>query len=563
MRHPIQKLLPLLILIGLLASCGGGGGSSPTPAPPPPSSDNTPPPVPTPLPAPDPNPFNISDQEAFRFLRQATFGPQDGDVAHVQQLGYEAWIDEQLSIPTSLQLPYMDSLPVPENLIEGQTNRMDAWFTNVITRDDQLRQRMAFALSEIMVVSQNSVLVRTPRGLADYYDLLSRRALGNFRDLMQSVTLHPAMGVYLSMLGNEKPNDALNIRPDENFARELMQLFTIGLVELNTDGRPKVDNNGDPIPTYNQTLIESFAHVYTGWTFANSASFKDPSFVFTQPMQAYPDFHDTGEKILFAGTTLPAGQSAEQDLADALDLIFNHSNVAPFISRRLIQRFVTANPSPEYITRVSNIFNDDGQAVRGNLFAVVKAILLDPEARNEPVGDLSGKLTEPLLRLTSLWRAYDASAANNRYLFAFPEFFFAQAPLRTPSVFSFFIPDFAPVGDIKALGLVSPEMQITNETTVVSTNNYLAFAIYLRNSSSPDLDEKAIFINIDNDLALASDASALIDHTARQLLGGAISQSLRDQAVTMVDSIPVNAPEFRVSEAIHTIVTSPEFAVLK
>ncbi len=559
MRHLIQNLLPLLLLTGLLASCGGGGGSS-TPTPPP-SSDNSPAPVPAPT--PDPNPFNISDQEAFRFLRQATFGPVEGDVARVQQLGYEAWIDEQLTIPTSLQLPYMDSLPEPDDLFEGQTNRIDAWFRNVITRNDQLRQRMAFALSQIMVVSQNSVLVRTPRGLADYYDLLSRRAFGNFRDLMQSVTLHPAMGVYLSMLGNEKPNEALNIRPDENFARELMQLFTIGLVELNTDGTLKTDNNGDPIPTYNQTLIESFAHVYTGWTYANSASFQDPSFIFTQPMQAYPDFHDTGEKVLFDGVTLPAGQTAEEDLDDALDLIVDHPNVAPFISRRLIQRFVTANPSPEYIARVSSVFNDDGQAVRGNLFAVVKAILLDPEARNEPSGELSGKLTEPLLRLTALWRAYNASAANNRYLFAVPEFFFAQAPLRTPSVFSFFIPDFAPVGEIKTLGLVSPEMQITNETTVVSTNNYLAFAIYLRNSSTPDLDEEAIFINIDSDLALASDAAALVNLTADRLLGGAISQNLREQAIAMVNSLPESTPEFRVSEAIHTIVTSPEFAVLK
>jgi uncharacterized protein (DUF1800 family) len=547
----------LAIVLGAMLvvnGCGGGsgGGTAPVQAPPAPGAPPPPPPAPT-----------ISNADAARFLRQATFGPTEASVARVKSLGYSGWISEQLGAAPSLELPYMRSLPAPANAFEGQRNRLDAWFRNAITGPDQLRQRVAFALSEIMVVSDRGVLFDTPNGLAYYYDTLAQNAFGNFRALMEAVTLTPAMGVYLSMLGNEKPDAQRNIRPDENYARELMQLFTIGLVELREDGTPRLDGNGQPIPTYDQSIIEGFAHVYTGWTFANSASFRQPSYIYAAPMQAYPPFHDTGAKKLLRGVVLPAGQTPDQDLDAALDNIFAHPNVGPFIGRQLIQRLVTTNPSPAYVARVARVFNDDGTGVRGNLGAVVRAILQDDEARAAPSGDAGGKLTEPLLRLTGLWRAYDARATSGRYLFANPDAFFGQAPLRAPSVFNFFRPNYAPPGEIRTRGLVSPEMEITHETTSSSVNNYLAYAIYLRHSQTANLGADDIAIGIDAELPFANDLATLVARAADRLLGGAISQGLRDEALAMANRWPATQAATRVVEVIHTIATSPEYAVLR
>ena len=329
---------------------------------------------------------------------------------------------------------------------------------------DQLRQRVAWALSQILVTSQVSLANRYPFGLADYYDMLAHHAFGDFRQLIEEVTLHPMMGVYLSMLGNRKPNAELNIRPDENYARELMQLFTIGLVELNADGTPKLDAHNQPIPTYDQAVVEGFAHVFTGWHWA--CTFGSPGncgFSNTRgtvpnqilPMQLFPEEHDTGAKRLLTypnavKSVIPAGQTAEQDLADALDNIFHHPNVGPFISRQLIQRLVTSNPSPAYVARVSAVFDDDGTGQRGNLGAVVRAILLDAEAR-APASTAdpdASKLKEPVLRLTQLWRAYDGRAANGRYFNINPSVDFGQGPLQAPSVFNFYSPFYAPPGEI-------------------------------------------------------------------------------------------------------------------
>lgn len=551
----------------LLSACSGGGDSSsstptaPAPSTPAPTTPSTPTPVP-PL-VPPPTETDISVAEGARFLRQASFGLADGDVEALQAIGYEAWIDAQITAPASSQLLHLVSLPEPENNFEGQSNRLEAFFLHALKNDDQLRQRMAFALSEIMVVSDDGILFNAPGGLASYYDMLSSFAFGNFRELMEAVTLHPAMGVYLSMLGNEKPDLARNIRPDENYARELLQLFTIGLVELNLDGTPRLDTNGQMIPTFNQSIVEGFAHVNTGWTFAGSPSFSNPRFNFVMPMQAFADFHDSGEKRLLNGVVLPAGQTPEQDLEDALDNIFQHSNIAPFVSRRLIQRFTSANPSPAYVERVATIFNDNGSGARGDLGAVVKAILLDQEARSASVGGEGGKLVEPLLRLVALWRAFDAAAADGRYWYPQPNIAFAQAPLRSPSVFNFFSPDYAPAGELSSLGLVSPEMQITNETTTASVNNFLSFSIYIRNSSATNLNERAIKINIAPYLILASDTDKLIERIAEKLLGGVISDELRAQAVTMINTIPQDQPAFRVTEAIHVIASSVEFALIE
>ncbi len=535
-----------------LGGCGGSSGGGSTPAPPPPP----PPPV--------------SSAEAFQLLNQATFGATESGIQTVVGSGLEAWVNAELAKPASLQLPHMQSLPPPQFLFELQPDRVDIWFRNAVNGDDQLRQRVAFALSEILVVSQQGALVNFPFALADYYDVLARNAFSNYRDLLEEVTLHPAMGIYLSMLGNEKPNAALNIRPDENYARELMQLFSIGLVQLNIDGTAMLDAQNQPIPTYDQAVIEGFAHVFTGWHFAGA-----PSFEFaaptpanrTQPMQLYEDFHDTGEKQLLDGVVLPAGQTGDQDLAAALDNIFNHPNVGPFVAFRLIQRLVTSNPSPSYVARVATVFNDNGQGVRGDLGAVITAILLDEEARPSLPMDLDGKIKEPLLRVTQLWRAYEGRSQSGRYQLLQgipPSIFLGQGPLQSPSVFNFFSPSYAPPGEISNSNLVAPELEIATEYQNTLVTNYLFYQAFSANSVSaeePAFSADDVFIDITDELAVADDTDALIDLVAEKLLGGSISDVLRQEIAGMLTlfSGPDSAP-LRVAEAVYLVASSPEYA---
>ncbi|MCS6948284.1 MAG: DUF1800 domain-containing protein, partial [Steroidobacteraceae bacterium] len=349
MQRRSSHAWPLLCTAALLlAACGGGGGSG--------DSSGAPPPPPPP----------VTKAEAFRFLNQATFGATEAEANRLIALGdsttaYSRWLDEQFAKPPSLQLPYVQAAvpnPIPQGFNIGslQAQRVEIFFQNALKGEDQLRQRVAWALAQIMVVSQVGALANFPLALADYYDMLARNAFGDFRKLIEDVTLHVAMGVYLSMLGNQKPDPARNIRPDENYARELMQLFTIGLVELNPDGTARM-SGGQPIPTYDQSIIEGFANVFTGWRYAGGTSFATAGRATlanqSLPMQAYPEQHSTGPKkvLSYPGallTTIPAGQTPQQDLKDALDNIFNHPNVGPFIGKQLIQKLVTSNPSPAY-----------------------------------------------------------------------------------------------------------------------------------------------------------------------------------------------------------------------
>lgn len=551
------SLVPFAATLMLaLSACGGSsGGPSPSPPPPPP--------------APPPPP--IATAEAFQFLNQATFGATQVEVQRVINMGVEAWIDDQMAIAPSLQLPHLRSLSVPQFPPELQADRVDIWFRNVVDGPDQLRQRIAFALSEIMVVSQLGALIDAPYALADFYDRLVLHAFGNYRDLMQVVTLHPAMGVYLSMLGNEKPNAALNIRPDENYARELMQLFTIGLVELNPDGTSRLDGQNRQIPTYSQEIIEGFAHVYTGWHYAGA-----PGFQFAQrnafnqavPMQLYPNFHDPGAKTILNGTIIPANQTGGQDLAMALDNIFGHANVGPFLAYRLIQRLVTSNPSPGYTQRIAAVFDDNGFGVRGDLGAVVKAILLDDEARPELPIEIDGKLKEPLLRLTQLWRAYDASSASGSFKgttlpMSIAYVLLGQGPLQSPSVFNFFSPSFAPSGEIRNSGFVAPEMQIATEYQNTFVTNILFVSSFQLNSANQNANPDDVLIDIAEEMAIASDTDALIDLVATKLLAGNISDTLRTQLAAMLDRVAMVFPgntAALAAEAIFLIITSPEFA---
>ena len=530
------------VLLGV-AGCGGSGGGTEPPPPPP--------------------PVPITKAEAVQFLNQAGFGALDSDAQEVIDLGFEGWIDSQMLKPVSLQLPHVESVPPPQFMFQLQEDRVDIWFRNVVNGEDQLRQRVAFALSEILVVSQLGALSQAPYALADYYDVLAQNAFGNYRTLLEEVTLHPAMGVYLSMLGNEKPNPALNIRPDENYARELMQLFSIGLVELNLDGTEKLDAFGQPIPTYNQAIIEGFAHVYTGWTWAGSPSFEQARGTRQNqvvPMELWPAYHDTGEKLLLNNVTLPAGQTGEQDLAGALDNIFEHPNVGPFLAIRLIQRLVTSNPSPGYVRRVATVFNNNGSGVRGDLGAVVKAILLDPEARPAMAMEIDGKIKEPLLRLTQLFRAYNATSISGRYPLVASYILFAQGPLQSPSVFNFFSPFYAPPGEIRDSGLVAPELGIATEYQNTLFTNYMFGQVFGLNQTNQSLGDDDVYIDFSEEMLIADDADALINMVADKLLGGQISDTLRNEIGGMLALIPETDTAIRAAETIYFVVTSPEFA---
>ncbi|MGQ0429003.1 MAG: DUF1800 domain-containing protein [Gammaproteobacteria bacterium] len=555
------RCIALAALGALLSACGGGGGSGPPVVNPPP-------------------PPAISRAEAYRFLNQASFGATEADAQAVISMGYEAWIDQQLQRPASLELPHVQAVfatyPPGADFTRLHEDRVDIWLRHAVSAPDQLRQRVAFALSEIMVISQLSPLVGFPWGSTSYYDMLAQNAFGSLRQLMEDVTLHPAMGVYLSMLGNQKPDRARNIRPDENYARELMQLFTIGLVELNLDGSLRLDAQGNPIPTYDQAVIEGFAHVYTGWNFSGA-----PSFAFARPtiqnqvvpMQAYAEQHDTGAKrvLSYPGATftqIPAGQTPQRDLDDALDNIFGHPNVAPFISKQLIQRLVISNPSPQYVERVARVFENDGAGRRGQLGAVIKAILLDPEARQTPASATAGKLGEPVLRLTRFWRACGARSQSGKLNVQNIPGFIGQGPLQAPSVFNFFSPFYAPPGEILDQGLVAPEMQLATEYLSSLLTNYFFILSFCYNTAPvqgcpavpPVLAPDLVIIDTGAERAVAGDAAALVDRIAERLAGGAISASLRNEARAMVERVPATEPSVRVAEALYLVSTSPELA---
>jgi len=540
----IKQIAATFTLALTLAGCGGGGGSA-TPGPPPP-----------------PPPVTITKAAAFQFLNQASFGATEAESSRLMSMGYKAWIDDQLLQPASLQLPFLQALP-PQFGGQRQPDRVDIWFRNALHGDDQLRQRVAFALSEIFVISQQGALNQLPWGMADFYDLLAENAFGNYRNLIEEVSLHPAMGVYLSMLGNEKPNSASNIRPDENYARELMQLFSIGLVELNNDGSQKLDGLSQPIPTYDQAIIEGFAHVYTGWTYAGFADLRSARATYfnqVQPMALYPSYHDTGQKTVLGGTVIPAGQTGEQDLDAALDNIFDHRNVGPFIAIRLIQRLVTSNPSPGYIDRVASVFNNNGSGVRGDLAAVVKAILLDDEARPDMPMELDGKIKEPLLRLTQLWRAYDATSQSGRYPIVYINVVLGQGPMQAPHVFNFFSPFYAPPGEIRDIGMVAPELEIATEYQNTFVTNYMFLQTFQLNSTNPNLDVDDVYINFESEMLLATDVDMLIGSVAGKLLAGEISATLRNEIAGMLALIPETDTAARAAEAIYFVVTSPEYA---
>ncbi len=498
------------------------------------------------------------DYSAARFLQRATFGPTSQSISRLREIGYAAWINEQIQKPATFMLPVTRKHNPPR-----WGEHVNSWLVNSTNADDQLRQRVAFALSQFFVVSDQSGLGEQQAALSNYYDILLANSFGNFRELMELVTLSPIMGDYLSMKGNQKPDIENGIRPDENYARELLQLFSIGLVQMELDGTVQLDDRGIPLPTYDQQVVEAFAHVFTGWHFKDVVNWNYPKVTdWYAPMQAYQDRHDQGAKVLLNGTVLPAGQSAEKDLEDALDNIFNHPNVAPFFAKHMIRQLVTSNPSAEYIERVAIAFNNDGNGNRGNIGAVVAATLLDVEAINgfEENPKTFGKLREPLVRLISLWRAFDANLDNPEFSYSWIKNRFNQAPLQSPSVFNFFSPSFSENGDIRNSNLKSPEFQIHNESSIIDiTSGLLAHSIWQNSESTSDLE--LALIDISGLMILDGEREALYELLGKLTLAKPPSASLRAQADYLLDARGHSSSEIRAEELLFLFISSPESAV--
>ena len=508
--------------------------------------------------------FARNSMDAFsaaRLLHQGSMGPTLVEIQNAQGQSELQWLDAQLALPINYHRDYMVFTNDDEDF--RYISRIDAWWKAVMQSDDQLRQRVAFALSEILVVSDlNNDLRSQPEGMVTYYDLLLTHAFGNFRDLLEAVTLSPIMGTYLSHLGNEKADDALNIRPDENYAREVMQLFTIGLDELNQDGTAKLDANGNTIATYGQAEIEGFARVFTGWTFAGSETFKRKSRDYVAPMQAFEEYHSQKQKTLLNGDIIPQGYSAQESLQLALDNLFNHQNVAPFISKQLIQRLITSNPTPQYVERIASVFNDNGEGVRGDLAAVVKAIYLDDEARHYgSVLSYQGKIKEPLLKTVQFWRNLNARSPEGFYKTWNLVDRYGQGPMQSSSVFNFFRPDYQPA-QLRTNSLVAPELQIAGDATLIGTmNEHFADLVWSTAEAHTDLNPNGIYVYIINDMNTLQNngINYLLDQYNVLYFAGSMSGDTRQALLDLDAYFDDDQYRERVSYLLYMIAISPEF----
>ena len=554
-----------------------------------------------------------SAKAAARFLLQAAFGPDSAppggispSVSAVMSLGFTNWVEEQFTRPLGFIQPWVDWAAIHGSALELYGNWKEfSWWGRAMgspklrpdaatnTLADPLRQRVAFALSEILVASDRpEQLAVEPVGMANYYDLMVNHSFGNYRDLLYDVATHPVMGIYLSHIGNQKADPVKRIYPDENFAREIMQLFSIGLWQLNPDGTRKLGTDGQPVATYDNSHITELARVFTGFTFGPNPTFSLYPRDFTVPMKCWDAYHDINPKTLLGGLQLPArpaspGNTGTAGLADvnaAVSNLFAHPNVGPFIGRQLIQRLVTSNPSTGYVARVAAAFADNGSGARGDMRAVVKAILLDPEARdaammNQPAW---GKLREPFLRVVNYARAFDAAAASGYYLLDQFSLDHLQDPMNAPSVFNFFLPAHSPPGPITQLGLVAPEFQIINASSAITGPNYFwnsilgdlhhygvgqaSNAVRLNVTTELAMIVPAAQINADVPAGPAADPDALIRRLDLALTGGTLSppqfQVIREAMLRINPSTWMWHKE-RLRLAIYLIVTSPEFNVLR
>ncbi len=542
----------------------------------------------------------VTPEDASRFLEQATFGATDADIHHLSLIGYPAWLNEQFNTPQVPQEPGVEQALILNNapcsagdlkcnaalFVQNDQDEVyvqNAFWQQSMAGSDQLRQRVQYTLSELFVISgANFAVQNMPRGEANYYDLLGADAFGNFRQLLQDVTLNPMMGQFLSMQGNDKGNATTD--PDENYAREVMQLFTIGNHKLNGDGTQKLGSTGQPIPTYSNTDVMGLAAVFTGFSWnipgnssdaawSNCCIYVGPGYgEDLLPMQSFPSHHSTVEKD-FLGVTIPASGSPDPngDLKIALDTLFNHPNLPAFFSKQMIQHMVTSNPSPAYVGRVAAMFKNNGQGVRGDMKAVITAILMDPEAR-DTADDFSnlqyGKVREALLRYTEWARAFTAQSRNGSYYLGTTEdpiYGLGQMWLRSPTVFNWFAPGYVPPGtSIEQAGLVAPEMQMTNVSSVVGYLNYMQSAIGSDANNGAD-----VFSSYGTEIGLATTPDALLDRINLLLMAGEMDSTLRSQILNAVNAIPIPTGDqnainaalaSRVQTAVYLTMASPSFS---
>ncbi|MEY4764519.1 MAG: hypothetical protein RI907_1192 [Pseudomonadota bacterium] len=550
-----------------------------------------------------------SRQEAYRFLNEASFGPSEAEISSVTALGYTQWINEQLATPSEITF---------QAYLEGRRAEMgsvnidqiyEAFYTRALTSKAQLRNRVLLALSEIFVVSfQDAVLLQGPELMAGYLDLLDKALDGSYRDLLEAVSRSPAMGQYLTFASNAKENPIFGSSPDENYAREIMQLFSVGLYQLNPDGTVQVDGSGKPIESYTMADVKGLAKVFTGWTRdhgpgVNTSDRWKCFYGFPQcadmsgrylPMVAYNDFHSVSEKAFLGVTIAPQGTpDPEGDLKAALDTLANHPNTAPFFCRQLIQKLVTSNPSPAYVSRVVARF----QATNGNLGATVKAVLQDTDARSllAPTMVNFGKLREPVLRMTAVLRAFNYTDSNlgatGERLNAAGKLSHAtialtsdtatslgQSPFFAPSVFNFYRPGYVMPGSQSAqANLVAPEFQMVTENSVAGYTNFMVNLVSNGTPSVSYLEQKLTGpkLELSEQRAASQADDTLVAHVAERLLGGTISPALTQTITGVLQTMPVPAAgdtqasidarnavlDQRTRAAIMLVAVSPEFLI--
>jgi uncharacterized protein (DUF1800 family) len=512
-----------------------------------------------------------SIEDVSRFLNQATFGPTYEMIQELHSSGqsYAGWIDEHMAMePTTLEASLMAEVARGAGLNANLFRR--GWWRAAVEGPDQLRQRLAFALSQILVVSgTGSDLVRgDPAAAGSYYDLLIKGAFGNYSDLLEDVTYNVGMGNYLGHLRNRKADPGQGTFPDENYAREVMQLFSIGLWELNPDGTQKRDYQGRPIPTYTNFHITELAKVMTGFNWGGTTSFIAYNPDATLPMTIWKSDHDLGEKFLVNGGYLPPDQNPEKDVRDAIDNLIAHPSAAPFLSRLLIQRFVTSNPSPDYLERVSLVFEDNGRGERADLSAVVRAILLDPEARgySPRIDPTHGKMREPYITHVHLVRAFDSRNAFETYPLWSPRDLndLGQAPLMSPSVFNFYSPDYRPSLALGRTDLTAPEFEILDSLRVVAWPNRLRATIEWGAGYLSGFPEFALQHDFSDELALVDDPGALIDRLDLMFTYGTLRPETRGIIVEAMNGQEGNlSDERKLWMAIYLVMTSPEYAILR
>ncbi len=549
---------------------------------------------------------------ASRFLHQASLGANYEEIQYVAQVGVNQWLDEQFAMPYSTYLTdYQSIYPGIVSMIQqihpGDGTKKDrsyasfAFYEKVLKDNDVLRNKAAFALSQILVVSTRSIdLNGHGDGGASYYDVMYEGAFGNYRDMLEDVTLHLAMGYYLSHWKNKKSDPSIGSLPDENYAREIMQLFSIGLYELNNDGTHKLDANGNSIPTYDITDVQELAKVFTGLSGGAYDLDFDPNYAgqplefskplnhfdMTVPMVMWEEHHEQGPKVMFDGSIIPDGQTGMEDIEDALDVLFNHPNVGPFLARRLIQQMVKSNPTPAYINRVASAFNNNGAGVRGDMKAVFRAILTDSEARDCSWIDdpRSGKLRQPIERLTNLFRAFDIDSPSGHLWFKDGSVLgeqLEQSFQGAPSVFNFFTPFYAEETYVAPNDMVSPEFQILHAVTTIQYLNGMENAVKVtpfrnqtavhatkpqldnNNSDSPFLDFSDEIAILDNDPV--NGISTLLDRLDIILCQGQLSPNTKTIIIDALNQIDGNnnfTSEDIVHNALYFIMASPDYMIL-